>query len=147
MSVDFLPNRAGPEQRAQAANAAAVRQRLFGAPIQLAALELPAPKPVPPLVAEAEQEDVPDDRRLSIKGIIAAACTKHKVPVRELCTPTRQRRVVRCRQELCHTLRNSITVKGAPISLLKIAMLVGVHHTTVMHSINEHAKRIAGEAA
>lgn len=48
MSIDFLPNRAGPEQRAQAANAAAVRRRLFNAPMRVEPLRIPPPRPLSP---------------------------------------------------------------------------------------------------
>jgi hypothetical protein len=146
--LDLLPNSAGPVQRAMAEAYSARRQRLFNGaratPKQVVVLRsLVPPAPPPP---EPEAEEPEDDGRPTVRSVMRAVCTKHRVSRTELLSMSRQKRIILCRQECCYELRRSILIQGRQISLPEIGRhLGGLDHTTVMHGIKQHAKRLGVE--
>ena len=129
----------GPYESRIRMEAIARRQRLYR-PIKLPA------KPVEPVV-EAEPGVIlhPADWPLapSSQALITMVCAKHGVTRDELMSGSRERHIVKCRQECCYEIRRRVKVAGRPISLPRIGRaLGGLDHTTVLSSIRVHEKRL-----
>jgi hypothetical protein len=148
MSLDFQP---GPIEASQRFRASEARLRLFGrvTPKRIEVVRhilLPEPEPEPEPVEQTEPEmsDLPYATP-TVRSVILSVCAKHGVSKEQLLSKSRVTRIVRCRQECCHTLRHSgIVINGEPISLLIIARHLGkLDHTTVLHSIRVHEARLA----
>src|SRR5690606_16379288 len=78
------------------------------------------------------------------RAIITMVCAKHGVTRDELMSGSRERHIVKCRQECCYEIRRRVKVAGRPISLPRIGRaLGGLDHTTVLSSIRVHEKRLA----
>lgn len=148
MSIDMLPNNAGPVQRQMAAEYAARRARLFNSPAPVKALpekrrvRVAPPKPVaPPAPALA---DLPY-ATTSVRGVINAVCAKHGIGRADLVSRSRRPHLVLARQECCYELRTAILIDGRPISWPRIARQLGfTDHTTALYGYREHAKLLAG---
>ncbi len=153
MSIDFLPNRAGPEQRAQLANAAAVRNRLFNPPnrilpLQVAkpddpkpdAVPIPAPSISKPIFGTVlSLASVP--RPLKWRHIVDEVIRKHAVSFDLMTGETRRKDVYLARWELFARLYDE-----TGMSLPQIGRLLHKDHSTVFCGIKRyHEMREAGE--
>jgi hypothetical protein len=148
MSIDFLPNRAGPEQRAQAANAAAVRQRLFNAPkrieapVQVIEPEPVEPEPLPtiakPIVRDVlSLSSVPPAMRW--RRIVDQVAKKHGVSFTVMKGDNRRKDVTLARFEVCARLYDE-----TGMSLPQIGRMLNKDHSTVFHAIRRHHEIKAG---
>jgi len=150
MSIDMLPNNAGPVQRAMAASYAERRARLFNSPAPVKAqpekrrvLAAPSPKPVAAKPAP-DPADLPY-ATLSVRSVINAVCAKHGIGRADLVSRSRRPHLVLARQECCYELRTAILIDGKPISWPRIARQLGfTDHTTALYGYREHAKLLAG---
>lgn len=86
-------------------------------------------------------------RRPTMKTIATAVAAKYGSSVEELMSDARQRAVVWPRQEAMWLMREEKAVNGKPrYSLPQIGHFFGRDHTTALHAIRAHEKRLA-EAA
>lgn len=137
MSIDFLPNRAGPEQRAQAANAAAVRNRLFNAPKRIEApILVIEPEPLP-VIAKPIVRDVLNlgsvPPALRWRRIVDQVAKKHGVSFTTMKGDNRRKDVTVARFEVCARLYDE-----TGMSLPQIGRLLNKDHSTVFHAIRRH---------
>lgn len=146
MSIDFLPNRAGPEQRAQVAKAAAVRDRLFNPPNRILPLQVVEhePKPVP-TIRKRTGRDVLNlssvHRPLKWRHIVDQVVKKHGVTLDLMIGETRRKDVYLARWELFARL-----YEETGMSLPQIGKLVRKDHSTVFQGIKRYYEmRDAGE--
>ena len=147
MSIDFLPNRAGPEQRAQAANAAAVRQRLWCAPMLAAPVEVVEPEPEPqpepeypplptlfkPIVRDVLRVGSVATSPFKWRHIVEEVAEKHGVSFETMKGDNRRKGVTVARFEVCARLYDE-----TGMSLPQIGRLLNKDHSTVLHAIRRH---------
>ena len=149
MSIDMLPNNAGPEQRKMAAEYAARRARLFNSSPAPVKREMPKPRvliapPKPIAPPTPEPADLPYATS-SVRSIINAVCAKHGIGRADLVSRSRRPHLVLARQECCYELRTAILIDGRPISWPRIARQLGfTDHTTALYGYRQHAKLLAG---
>lgn len=145
MSMDMLPNNAGPVQRQMAAEYAARRARLFAVPVVRAPVVVPAPVPVPVVEIIPEHEPEREEQLTAAQSIMRDACRKHGLTMEELRGTTRRRDIVHARQECFYRMRTEVTALGRPLSLPRIARLFGRDHSTIVHGIERHAQRMVSK--
>ena len=145
MSIDMLPNNAGPVQRQMAAEYAERRARLFAAPVVRAPVVVPAPVPVPVVETIPEPEPEREEQLTAAQSIMRDACRKHGLTMEELRGTTRRRDIVHARQECFYRMRTEVTALGRPLSLPRIARLFGRDHSTIVHGIERHAQRMVSK--
>ena len=145
MSIDMLPNNAGPVQRQMAAEYAERRARLFAAPVVRAPVVVPAPVPVPVVEIIPEHEPEREEQLTAAQSIMRDACRKHGITMEELRGTTRRRDIVHARQECFYRMRTEVTALGRPLSLPRIARLFGRDHSTIVHGIERHAQRMVSK--
>jgi len=145
MSIDMLPNNAGPVQRQMAAEYAERRARLFAAPVVRAPVVVPAPVPVPVVEIIPEHEPEREEQLTAAQSIMRDACRKHGLTMEELRGTTRRRDIVHARQECFYRMRTEVTALGRPLSLPRIARLFGRDHSTIVHGIERHAQRMVSK--
>ena len=167
MSIDFLPNTAGPVQRSMAANYAERRARLFNAPAPKRVVRIPPPlSPFNPQRVAAEaalleeeqsaewgnyppfvnyDEYIPPPKparkpasRQTARQILSEVCAKHRVDYQELIGDTRPRRITNARAEAYYRLRDERQLSWNQIGKL----MGGKDHTTVYHGYQKHLERL-----
>ena len=146
MSLDFLPN-AGPIERQMAADYAARRARLFNAPVRRVPIFVPVEpvKLVEPVVEPPPAEvevDIDPDQPVTVWTVMRAACKKHRLTMEQLRSSSRRRDIIMARQECFYAMRHEVPWLGRRMSLPEIAHLFGMDHTTILHGIRQHAKRM-----
>lgn len=145
MSIDMLPNNAGPVQRQMAAEYAERRARLFAVPVVRAPVVVPAPVPVPVVETIPEPEPEREEQLTAAQSIMRDVCRKHGLTMEELRGTTRRRDIVHARQECFYRMRTEVTALGRPLSLPRIARLFGRDHSTIVHGIERHAQRMVSK--
>lgn len=110
------------------------------APKVCLALPAPARRPPPPPIIAFSDLHIPRAPWRITAGMVAM---KHGLSLADLIGPSRRRKVARPRQEAFAAVQEK-----HGYSLPKIGRLFGGRdHTTVLHGIREHAKRVAAAAA
>lgn len=145
MIVDFQP---GPVEASMRARAVEARRRLFSSPVVRTRMA-PIPEPViglPVIEPEPVAEVAMYPRRPTVRSVMRDACEAHEVTMEELRSNSRVKRIVRARQQCFYHMRRYVSWRGGQMSLITIANFFGVDHTTVIHGINQHTKRLAGDA-
>jgi chromosomal replication initiator protein len=90
---------------------------------------------------------VPASPHRSARDIVREVAEGHGLTVADLTGPSRLRYVCHARQEAMWLIRQVRSSGGKPrFSLPFIGSLLGERdHTTVLHGVREHAKRLAAE--
>lgn len=104
---------------------------------------LPRPSAVPAPAAaapEAVHDAAPMPSMPNWLRITAEVGARHKLTVKVLTSPSRNRKVVMARNEAFWRLREE-----ASLSFPQIGMKFGRDHTTVLHGYRQHAKRLASQ--
>lgn len=80
---------------------------------------------------------------LSAQRIARSVAKAHNMSFKEMVSPRRHRSIVRARQQAMWEIR-----KHTKLSLPQIGRMLGdLDHTTVLHGIRQHGKRMGGELA
>lgn len=81
---------------------------------------------------------------ITMRSILAEVCAEHRLPVAEVAGPRRQLPLVCARQDFMWRCRQVKTSSGSPRwSYPQIArFLGGMDHTTVIHGVKAHMKRM-----
>lgn len=80
----------------------------------------------------------------TMRAILDEVCAKHRLPVREVTGERRHIPLVRARQEFMWRCRQVKSLDGGyRFTLPQIGRFLAVDHTTVLHGVRAHAKRMA----
>lgn len=81
----------------------------------------------------------------TFQRVVNEVCAGTAYSSSDLLNGNRTRAAAHLRQEVMHRLRSTTYVDGAPrYSLTSIARRFGKDHTTIIHGIRAHERRIAG---
>lgn len=145
MSIDMLPNNAGPVQRQMAAEYAARRARLFhSAPAPVRAL--PRPQPVSPFDPRRIEQEIeaavanavashPEPLLPAWKAVLLDVSEKYGVPVSIITGNCRMREILPARYEFAYRM-----VYELGMSLLAAGRRLNRDHTTILNAIKRHVK-------
>lgn len=151
MSVDFLPNTWSPTQMATAQAHAVRRARLFNAPAPIRKpIHIPPPvaavvEPEPEPIEEEQPVDTEPSKTPTAWTVMRAVCRKYRITMEQLRSASRRRDIIRARHECFHVMRNEVPWLGRRMSLPEIGHLFGMDHSTILHGIRQHTRRLAGE--
>lgn len=146
MSVDFLPNRATPSQIEAARAHLERRARLYNLPVSKPKPIYIAPPEPEPVEVVAEEAAIEDDTPLTAWSVKRAICKKYRLTIDELRSTARRKDIVRARHECFYLMRYEVPWIGQQgMSLHAIARQFGRDHTTILHGIRQHTRRLAGE--
>ncbi len=95
-------------------------------------------EPIGPRVPVAKAAIVPASSWHHARQILREVCAKYGVSTVDLCSKRRPILLVTARHEACYRLRNETTWSYPRIG----AFLGGRDHTTIIHAVREHAKRL-----
>ncbi len=83
----------------------------------------------------------------SAQQILSEVAWRHDMSVAEMLSPNRERRYARARWDAMHLLRSTPRGGGFKRSLIEIARLMGMDHTTVLHGLRRREEEIAAKSA
>ena len=101
-------------------------------------VRLPDPSDIPQEMLDEYNKHFTNSTKSQVRAIVRAVSEKHSVSVEEVLSQSRKRTLVVARQEAMYRVRSEVGK-----SLLEIARHFKRDHSTVMHSIEAHGKRIA----
>lgn len=144
MSIDFLPNTAGPVQRQMAADAAARRARLFNGGPPSAPKQIVQVKPLSPFDPRRVDREIDEAVAASVavhdpvplppwKQVLVQTADKYGIPVSVIVGTIRAKWVMPARYEAAYRM-----VHELGMSLPATGRRLNRDHTTVLHAIKRH---------
>lgn len=146
MSIDFLPNRAGPVQRQMAADYAARRARLFRPLAPPPKLLPPKPQPISPFDPRRIEQEIEEQIAKAVeeapavpvpnwKRILSECSAKYGVPIEAIVGASRSRAILPARYEAAYRM-----VMEAGMSYPSAGKRLNRDHTTVLHAVKRHVE-------